>query len=149
MNRNIFGFNLLMAFTILSISAFSQVQGDTTDTKTIIILQEFYKRYIPLAAAEPTKENIKKLELAKKEYCTTELLKRIENQILNQEIDYDPFLKAQDSNVDWLATLYISKDSINPNRFIVTYIDGYDKRKVVIILDVSKQKEGLKIESVR
>ena len=80
----------------------------------------------------------------------------IKKQFENEEIDADPFLKAQDTDIRFLETLSVKKDSTRLNDFIVSYECSYispaDNKEVnnpiVIHLTVIKEKEGFKIDSV-
>lgn len=57
-------------------------------------------------------ENIGKIE---EKYCSKELLTKLNG------LDYDPFLKAQDCDVEWLNNLDIKADTKDENWFTVSY----------------------------
>jgi Protein of unknown function (DUF3828) len=71
------------------------------------ILGDFYtsymKEFTDLSSGHEQKTN----EILKK-YCTVSLIKKIPK--LADQIDSDPFLKAQDSDSSWTKSLAIKKD---------------------------------------
>jgi len=89
------------------------------------MLKEFYTNYITEVSngAEP-----KKILSLQKKYCTVALLKKIPKLI--EQSDSDPFLKAQDSNTEFLKTLSLRKDLKKSNTYIVSYIAD---KKIIII----------------
>ena len=79
-----------------------------------------------------------------KKYCTVRFLKIIKNQ----ELDEDPFLKAQDSDSAWVKTLSVVKEAGKENTFGVSYIDKTNGHKTIIHVMLLKSKEGNKIDNV-
>ena len=113
------------------------------------MLRTFYTWYIKAYnSSHDTNIVIKKLDSLKNIYCTKDLLNKIAKQTKNDELDYDPFIKAQDSNIGNEKTLTIKKDEGKTNVYIVSYIDAYDHKKTVINNHIVKQKDGYKIDSV-
>lgn len=114
----------------------------STDEQIISMLKEFYTAYITENAKMPA--DFTKINLIKKKYCTANLLSKIEKE----ELDYDPFLNAQDSNTEWLKTLTIKKDTKENNLFQVSYKDTYSGTQVIIKLIVIKEMESYKINAI-
>lgn len=105
----------------------SQAQNDQTKEQALEMVKLFYTSYITFV----DKGESSKLEALQKTYCTPKLLKRIPE--LADKSDQDPFLKAQDSNIEFLKSLVVEGDKTKEGHIIVTY--GTDE-KVVINLTV-------------
>lgn len=88
--------------------------------------------------------DFEKINSIKKKYCTANLLRKIEKD----ELDYDPFLNAQDSNIEWIKTLSVKKDTKENNLYYVSYKDTYNGTQIVIKLIVLKEKESYKIDAI-
>lgn len=120
-------------------------QNDLSEDQQIKdMLKEFYTSYmtqIDKGPIDPKKENS-----IREKYCTVKLLKEIEN---DEELDYDPWLNAQDAGVKSLNTLTIKNNIEISNGYVVTYEDTYAKKKISIKLTVVKEKGGYKIDSVQ
>ena len=109
------------------------------------MLKEFYTSYMTQFAKWPPEP--KKEDSIRRKYCTTRLLKDIKN---DEDLDYDPWLDAQDTDIAWLKTLSIKKNIGIPNGYIITYESSkYDGEKAFIKLTVVKEKDGYKIDSVQ
>lgn len=130
-----FGFMLFSAFSC-------QSNPPSSTDEQISMLKEFYKGYITENAKMPI--DFAKVNLMKKKYCTANLLSKIEKE----ELDYDPFLNAQDSNTEWLKTLSVKKDTNGSNLYQVSYKDTYSGKLVVIKLIVIKEKGSYKIDAI-
>jgi len=118
----------------------AQAQKDSSDKQVVAMLKDFYTSYMT-AFSDGADEN--KFAAIQKKYCTAALLKRVPK--LAEQWDSDPFLKAQDSNVEYLKTLTVKKDLKKRDSYIVSY---YAVRTFVIHLLVIKQNESYKIDSV-
>lgn len=137
---------LSILFFALSIVFFSnwscaRAQDSSSDKQILTMLKEFYTNYITEVSngAEP-----KKILSLQKKYCTSDLLKKIPKLI--EQSDSDPFLKAQDSNTEFLKTLSIRKDLKKSNMYIVSYIAD---KKIIINLEVINENGTFKIAEVR
>jgi hypothetical protein len=102
------------------------------------MLKQFYTSYI--SADEESQ-----LTLIKKQYCTKKILNRIAK---DEELDADPFLQAQDTDIDWLRTLVINKDTQKPNVYTVSYISNYTKKRIINKLLVVKVGPAYKIDDI-
>lgn len=134
---------LLAASVVLVISLSckgNQPQDKSSDEQVLSVLKSFYTSYIAENVKMPP--NGPKIISIKEKYCTTSLLDKINSQ----ELDYDPFLKAQDCNAEWLNTLTIKADSTKKGLYNVSYIDN--NTQVTVKLVVVRDKESYKISSV-
>ena len=82
----------------------------------IKFIKSFYFEYITETCTEDgSLPNMKNVERIEEKYCSKELLEKIKG------LDYDPFLKAQDCDVEWLNILDIKADKEDDTWFIVSY----------------------------
>lgn len=136
------------AFLLLVIFKSNCVYGQTSsdDKQVLGMLKTFYTEYMTTVSKDDPRVSLKKTQFLQKKYCTLKLLKRV--PALSDQIDADPFLKAQDSSVDCLKTLTIKKDAKVLNQYIVSYVDVYSQTKFVIFLTVIKENNIFKISSI-
>jgi hypothetical protein len=107
------------------------------------MLKEFYTKYI--TEISKNSPNTKKLNSIRKQYCTAGLLSRIKEL----ELDYDPFLNAQDTDDSWVKTLAVSKDpKKGKGIYVVSFSDSESKEKITITLSVVKEGEDYKIDGI-
>jgi hypothetical protein len=137
---------ILLSFLNLCFMLFITIscksQPNSSDEQVLSMLKSFYMSYITENAKMPP--NVSKVNSLKEKYCTAKLLRRVEQE----ELDYDPFLKAQASNTEWLKTLVVKKDKIGNNQYSVSFTDPYNDSQIVIKLIVKIEKESYKIDSI-
>jgi len=127
------------------IDSASQANSDTTKkfslnsdtTKTLI--KEFYEKYVNNIF------NREKIEALKNQYCSRELLDSLDTV----QIYADPFLNAQDFDIEWLDSFEIQKDSIVNNLFIVTYHVPSTNSVPTIYLWIKEDTDKLVITNIR
>jgi hypothetical protein len=142
-------FILWASIFLFSIHAFTQNQENTSDIQASNMVKNFYSGYLKaFNSSLDTHIMVKELDFLKKKYCTKDLIVKIDKQLKNDEIDYDPFIKAQDANIGDEKTLTIKKDEKKTNVFIVSYVSAYDHFKKVINTHVVKKIDGYKIDSI-
>ena len=127
---------------LLFFGTYCQGQNKSSNDSAATMLKQFYTSYI--TASEQSLDE-KKLDLIKKQYCTKRILNRIAK---DEELDADPFVQAQDTNIDWLRTLVINKDAQKSNVYNVSYEDTYTKKRIVIKLLVVKEGQKYKIDNI-
>ena len=127
--------------------SYAQMQNDSSDKHVLAMLKDFYTSYI-IESSKMSPTQTQKLNSIKAKYCTKGLLDKIEKQFKSGELDYDPFLKAQDVDTGWLKTLSFSKDLKKPSSYVVSYTDTNSSTKVNIYVTVVKKNEGLRITNV-
>jgi hypothetical protein len=134
--------------TSLPNSTLSEQSSSTSDEQIISLCKNFYIGYIT-EISEGTLVNMEKnLDSIKQIYCTNDLLENIRRKTENNEMDIDPFIKAQDANIKWLKTLTVEKDTQKRYWYMVSYIDNYDEGKVIINLKFIKENGFYKIDSI-
>ena len=112
---------------------------DTVNAAKIAMLKSFYTEYITeFSIGDP-----KKAGLIQKKYTTSGLRHKWDSL----QIDYDPYLKGQDSDTSFIKTLQITKDLTKPNVYIVTYLDNVPS-KATIYLKIVCDSTGYKIDDV-
>ncbi|WP_431216259.1 DUF3828 domain-containing protein [Puia sp. P3] len=83
-------------------------QDSTADKKEVFAqLKTFYTSYI--LAFNDLPHSAKKLDAIMKKYCDSQLLSKINKKSESGELDYDPFLKAQDVDTASLKTFTFGK----------------------------------------
>jgi hypothetical protein len=122
----------LFAFCFLLIS--SHCFGQAQNNPTIQMLKHFYRSYMTEISDDNGRMMEKRLDSIRKEYCTPIFIKRL----ADDSLDYDPLINAQDADKRWLKTLVIKKDTTKPNRYRVSYSDGY--HPTIIHLKVIEDK---------
>jgi hypothetical protein len=135
---------LLFFIAVFIANSKCQSQSKANDEQVVTMLKEFYTSYITVISE--SKDSMEfKLDSIKLKYCTLKLIKQIAD---DEELDYDPFLNAQDAHLECLQTLTILKDPNSPNFYCISYVDNYSKRQITIKLGVVKQKNKYKIDSI-
>lgn len=137
--------NLITVLTICvllfnMVTCKSQPQNSSDEEVIIKTIRTFYTGYITENVKMPI--NGSKILALKKQYCTAMLL----DSINNQEIDYDPFLNAQDANLEWLQSLTVQNDTSKNGLYIVSYTDN--GKWIVVKLKIIKQNDSFKINSI-
>jgi len=127
----------------------SQASSDTTKTYTLNsdttkkYIKEFYEEYVNNIF------NREKIEALKNQYCSRELLDSLDTV----QLYADPFLKAQDFDLEWFNSFKIQKDENDDNLFIVTYDTSYDDPPTnfdpAIYLWVKEDTDKLVITNIR
>jgi hypothetical protein len=121
-------------------------QGPEKDAERM--LKTFYTAYLTVFATESGKAGEKKLAALQQQFCTPAFVQRI--PALIRQTEADPFLKAQDSSLDYLKTLSIAKTP-GKHKYRVSYVGDAElnkKETVVMLVTVAPEKNGFKIAAV-
>lgn len=137
---------LSLIILFIACTFISDSQTPVTDQQAMVMLKNFYTAYMTEVATGSSRNFVKKLEKIQKQYCTPQLVDKIPAMI--ERTNVDPFLKAQDSNIENLKSLTFKKDTKAADLFIVSYTDIYRHNKTIIKLSVVKQKDNFKIDGV-
>jgi hypothetical protein len=139
---------ILIFLTLLSVCMFINLNNIRAQNEpgndASIMLKEFYTQYVTESQKRPGPSRRKNINEIKKHYCTQNLLIKI----ATEELDSDPFLKAQDIDSSCLKTLTIKRDFKKNNLYQVTYLDSYSQHNRTIMIAVVKQKDEFKIDDI-
>ncbi len=126
-------------------------KNDNSETEIKDRIKNFYTSYIEISSSSiPLSEMNKKLDSVTKIYCTKDLLDSISYKFENEELDYDPFINAQDSKMSMLKSLMIFKDKKNENLYTVIYTDDInDSSTTEIVLTIVNENGNYKISSIK
>lgn len=97
------------------------------DSLDIKFLRGFYMEYIHITADIVGNEYVYRIDSLKKISCDGSLIDKIENL----DIDYDPFLKAQDANNEMINSLHVCRTP-KKGAYQVSYLDGYSNKRTTI-----------------
>jgi hypothetical protein len=137
--------SLLLYLLCTGLYCYGQTPINRSKDEAKHMLKVFYTKYITVVATEegPACEN--KMEQLQKQFCTRAFLKKM--PALFEQTDSDLFLKAQDTSLDYLKTLTITKTPV-PNQYRVSYMADVELNKksaIVIRVTVAREKDGFKI----
>jgi len=114
----------------------------TPDTDAAAMLTEFYKQYVAACVDDDLNRGAKKSEELVIQYCT----KALRDKMDAAELDYDPFLNAQDCDPSIFETLTIVKGKTD-NQYTACYL--YDAgRKNCMNFEVIKVGDDYKISDL-
>lgn len=125
-------YKTLYFVTLLIFTFNGLLAQDDSDWEKIEMLKNFYKEYT--TELESMDVNWEKIDSIERQYCTERLLdwRKIE------ELDYDPFINAQDLNPGLYEILNIRRDNSRQNKFVVTYnyfeIEPENESKIELIV---------------
>ena len=106
--------------------------------KAIQMLKEFYTAYITEGIEGSGRESVQRSQQILKKYVTAGLLDKISN---DTQLDYDPFVNAQDFFDNWLKTLKVTKDESQQYVFNVSFF-SWEKDERPIEIKVLILKAG-------
>lgn len=107
-----------------------------TDEAPSEFIKMFYAEYLSALETGSTESVIDA-------HCTPELASRL----ANSDLDYDPFLNAQDFDENVLKTLEVTQ-SERQEFFVVSYMDSYSNSKVYVAMRLVAAKGGHRISDV-
>jgi hypothetical protein len=87
--------------------------------KDVVFIEKFYNDYI----TELSRNDFQNVnaDSVLKMYCTPRLISFLKTQYSENELDYDPFLNAQDVDKGIINTLEVRKDKSTYNLYSVSY----------------------------
>ena len=125
-----------------------QNQSDTIDhtQEHIQFINTFYIEYISRPDVPDQK---KRMEILRK-YCASNLIDKITLMWKNRELDYDPFIFAQDIWTGVLKYLKVEKYGTQKNVYEVSYhyLNQDDNDRVRIRLEVTNTPDGFKVSHI-
>ena len=127
---------VLCLFLGLSYGGRVRAQDSPADKEVYAMLQKFYTSYILTWNNVPGPE--KMLDFILNKYCDAQLLGKIKKRTESGDLDYDPFLKAQDVDTASLKTFTFGKDPRRVDAFTFSYVANQGKYRPVIHLVVNR-----------
>lgn len=139
-------------FTLLFIAFQTTNAQDKTESidhseEQIEFLEGFYVEYV---SRPDVPDHEKRMSILRK-YCTSELVDKILEMWRNRELDYDPFVFAQDNlPISSLNFLKIEKHRKEKNVYEVSYhyLNEDDSERTRIRLEVINTPKGCKISNI-
>jgi hypothetical protein len=127
-------------------------QNNFEDNKAKSMLREFYTVYNKEWNTDSGFVLLRKLDSLQDIYCTKHLIKKIRQP----NLDHDLFTGDMDTDMSFLETLYIKKDTTQAGTYTVSYVarsyDPIAKRndteQVVLHVSVVNENEKYKLDSV-
>lgn len=108
----------------------------------IEFVENFYKEYITGLSEMPM--NFDRVDSIKRSFLTEELYEKLEEQ----QLDFDPFLNAQDFDDNILEKIAYNEHPEKIDVVKVSYIDGYTSSTISIFLEVVELANGYRISSI-
>lgn len=102
------------------------------------MLREFYTLYI--TENDKMKRDDLRIATLKEKYVTPKLIAKIDSAMLYYNLDYDPFVNAQDYDTAWIKTLEIAPVPERTNTFDICYT--YNKNSKSCTTVVLVESEG-------
>jgi len=141
----------LLAF-VSHIEDFSQCkicvdQDEFSQSQISKMLTDFYSKLAALCS-DPNELNLEEIYLLKKEYCTSNYFKEIEELNDPDILDYEPLVNGQDFGNEYIKNLSIEKDKVKSNIYYVSFSKPNDKQKTIIKLRIAKINRLYKIDYV-
>ena len=119
------------------------VKAGPSEEQVVAMLRGFYGKYIRTLNKYPADE--RKLQPLLKANCDPGLLAKLKERKWDGKLDYDPFLKAQDVELDWIKSLEVAKVP-NKDMYAVSFSETPDR--IVVHLVVKEVHGVLKIKDV-
>lgn len=119
-----------------------QKEDNSSDKEIVKMLKTFYREYV--SESDKMHVNDQKIELIKKKYCTSKLLKKM--GLI--EFDADPFVDAQDFEPTLLKTIKFTKDKKSSNIYKTCYFTAFNNKTVCVTLRIAKVNDIYKIDDI-
>ena len=110
---------------------------DSVDSTGLIFIRKFYEDYL-FALENGFADSLIR------EYSTFELIDKLDSK----ELGYDPFLNAQDFDENLLKTFDVKKSDTPQDYYIASYVDGYSKKKIYIVMSLEQLERKYKINDI-
>ena len=145
---------LLIAFFYFSCAGNSKTPGNessenniemikTSQDEGVEYVEMFYQEYISALLEMPM--DLKKIETIENNYLSNKLL----TQLRNKQLDYDPFLNAQDFEEDIFEKMKFENHPESTNMVKVSYEDEYTGKIVTLQLELIEDNGSYKINSIQ
>lgn len=121
----------------------SIVSNDTTSSSQqaqlsgMEMLREFYTLYI--TENDKMKRDDLRIATIKEKYVTPKLIAKIDSAMLYYNLDYDPFVNAQDYDTAWIKTLEIAPVPERTNTFDICYTYNRNSKSCTTVVLVESE----------
>lgn len=108
-----------ITLTILALICFCGIsaQNSSSTNSGMEVLRNFYDKMYEIIQDD---ESFQKLYSLKEQYCTKELMDGLSQTIIDEDLDFDPFIDAQDFTIENMQSLIIEKTD-EPDWFVMHY----------------------------
>ena len=118
------------------------------EEKAISTLKSFYTEYITHVAKPPSRDYVQGKNKIQQKYCTQKLLNHVDSLRVYHDLDFDPFLQAQDYSLNWIETMVIKKEPTGENIYNVYRWGSFDEKYEVIKVSVVEEEGEYKIDAL-
>lgn len=140
--------NSFKAFSILfCVATCGRAQEGTYDRQPSEMLYQFYHQYITEGDSSPTRRSIGVQDSLLRANCTVELMDKLDADIKSGRLDWDPFVRAQDFDVNWLKTLQVKQEGAT-GWFVVSFLEDFTQRWTHVRLKVAYTNRRFRISEV-
>lgn len=101
------------------------------------MLREFYTLYI--TENDKMKRDDLRIATIKEKYVTPKLIAKIDSAMLYYNLDYDPFVNAQDYDTAWIKTLEIAPVLERTNTFDICYTYNRNSKSCTTVVLVESE----------
>lgn len=101
------------------------------------MLREFYTLYI--TENDKKKRDTQRIATIKEKYVTPKLLAKIDSAMLYYNLDYDPFVNAQDYDTTWIKTLEIAPVPERTHTFDICYTYNRNSKSCTTVVLVESE----------
>lgn len=101
------------------------------------MLREFYTLYI--TENDKMKRDDLRIATIKEKYVTQKLIAKIDSAMLYYNLDYDPFVNAQDYDTAWIKTLEIAPVPERTNTFDICYTYNRNSKSCTTVVLVESE----------
>ncbi|MDH8702148.1 hypothetical protein M2138_001508 [Dysgonomonadaceae bacterium PH5-43] len=134
----------LISFLISTTLSCCASTNEESEKEIIRFISDFYTEYIN-EGNKPGTFCIDCIIEIQKKYCTPELLNHIEFLRNEKDLDFDPFIQAQDFVLDWLDKMTIEKVKSRKSLYNVSFKYESEEEYTTITIGVKKYNNQYKI----
>lgn len=121
--------------------------GESVPDSAMVVLRRFYTDYIAGWLSQDGHDDGKERALLR-QYLTPRMFDRLQSMYAELELDYDPFLEAQDCDESVLEKLRIERDSLRTGVYRVLLWDNYNRKYRKAELLLRQGDDGYRIDGI-
>lgn len=129
---------------LVGISSEQAGAGQNNADSATAVLRRFYMDYV----SSRTGNDVRKTEALQKQFLTRRFFDRLQRMYGEMELDYDPFLEAQDVDKNVLDSLRIEKDSVRTDVYRVFLWDNFNRKYRKVELLLKRTEKGYRIDDI-